>query len=650
MLHRISSDVDTELRPRKQWQSRLNRIVRSIRPKGLVTIDKARLPVDFWWKVLDKFVMDLELVRSDVVDLARRKLSLVTRRRDSSAYLDFCDFYSLPTLCTGEWGQSPRKFGIKEIRAIRLLTSFSKYDFESDIDKKSVALQTFMKYEALCAATNNQEIFSVIGEDREWDGLGSVDQAFYLPILSYAKTFLARTLGGVDLVEIMNHAHHGPGASVGVPKRLATQLNKWLPPITTSDNAAYLVWRWLVTDDRFRLYRGLDVGLSNGAIGPLEYLSPKELLRSENFSKIHFVPKSAKTFRTIAVEPTGNVALQLAVNSLLREKLARWGLDLTTQEKNQRLAELGSVTDNLVTIDLSGASDCVSLNWLSLLPLEWRELLLQLRMADGVLPDGSVINFQKVSSMGNGFTFGLETLIFSSLLYGVIRHQGEQWKDHISNIAIYGDDIVCPLRFANDLSAVLTRTGFLINREKSFFRGLVRESCGSDFLNGRLISKPSFTDRIDDIVDLRILYNTLFVFSRDSGISLDETLRFVFKYVPDKFRFFGPACDDVVGWFFRTTPCYPLVDFPDWQVKVYRLKRTVLSHPWDAYGEFVKTPLEALLYFDPPKIRGESRYVSLKGTRKTRVRKDSMERGSPHINPGVLRMHSTMALVQFFDW
>jgi hypothetical protein len=531
------------------------------------------------------------------------------------------------------------------------MTCFAKYDFESDIDKESVALQTFMKYEALCAATNKQEIFSVIGEDREWDDLNKIDRSFYAPILSYAMKFLARTLGDVDMVEIMNHAHHGPGASVGVPMRLATQLNKWVPPISVSANAAYLVWRWLVTDDRFRLYRGLDVGFSNPVIGPQEYLGPEELLRIENFSNVRFVPKSAKTFRTIAVEPTGNVALQLAVNSILRKKLLRWGLDLTTQEKNQRLAGLGSATNNLVTMDLSGASDCVALNWLSLFPSAWRDLFLQLRMDSGTLPNGNVITFQKVSSMGNGFTFGLETLIFSSLLYGVIRHQGEQWKDHISNIAIYGDDIVCPLRFANDLASVLTRTGFLLNKDKSFFKGLVRESCGSDFLNGNLISKPSFTDRIDDIVDLRIVYNILYGFSEDSGIKLDETLRYVFKYVPESFRFFGPACDDVVGWFFRKTPPYQPVFHKDWQVEVFRLKRTVLTHPWDKYGEFVRTPLEALLYFDPPNSGAGSKYVRLKGNRKVRIsKKDSTERGSPYIIPGVLRMHTVMVPVQIDIW
>lgn len=650
MLHRISNDVYTELRPKKQRQLSQNRIVRYSRPKGLVTIDKARLPKDFWWKILDKIVSDLENVNSDAVDLARRELSLVIRRRDASAYLDFCDKYSLPTLCAGGWPLSPRNYGIKEIRAIRLMTCFAKYDFESDIDKKSAALKTFIKYEALCAATNKQEIFSIIGEDREWDNSNKIDMLFYLPVLSYAKKFLARTLGNVDMVEIMNHAHHGPGASVGVPKRSATQLNKWIPPISVSDNAAYLTWRWLVTDDRFRLYRSLEVGFLGPAIGPLEYLRPENLLRIENFSKIHFVPKSAKTFRTIAVEPTGNVALQLAVNVILRKKLLRWGLDLTTQEKNQRLAGLGSANDNLVTIDLSGASDCVSLNWLSLFPPDWRELLLQLRMDSGILPNGNTITFQKVSSMGNGYTFGLETLIFSSLLYGVVRYQGEQWKDHIPNIAIYGDDIVCPTRFANDLSAVLTRTGFLLNKDKSFFRGLVRESCGADFLNGRLISKPSFTDKIDDVVDLRITHNVLYMFSEDSGINLDKTLRYVFEYVPNSFRFFGPACDDVVGWFFRKTPQYQPIFFEDWQVEVFRLKRTVLSHPWDTFGEFMKTPLEALLYFEPPNL-GEKKYVSLKGTRKMQVfRKDPMERGSPYLIPGVLRMHTVMALVQVDTW
>lgn len=62
-------------------------------------------------------------------------------------------------------------------------------------------------------------------------------------------------------------------------------------------------------------------------------------------NNIAFVPKTAKTHRAIAVEPTLNTFVQRGIDLELRNRLKRVGLDLTDQTTNQELAMLGSMDE-----------------------------------------------------------------------------------------------------------------------------------------------------------------------------------------------------------------------------------------------------------------------------------------------------------------
>ena len=73
-----------------------------------------------------------------------------------------------------------------------------------------------------------------------------------------------------------------------------------------------------------------------------------------------------------------------------------------------------------------------------------------------------------VSSMGNGFTFELMSLI----LLGVTRF-------YSANSSVFGDDIIVPLDVAPEVVEAITGLGFLVNKRKSFFDGITRESCGA---------------------------------------------------------------------------------------------------------------------------------------------------------------------------
>jgi hypothetical protein len=198
-------------------------------------------------------------------------------------------------------------------------------------------------------------------------------------------------------------------------------------------------------------------------------------------SRVTTVPKDAKTDRPIAVEPCGNMFLQKGIGGLIRKRLRTVGLNLNQQQVvNQMLAMLGSIDNSLATIDLASASDCVSLGLVRLLlPDDWYAAIAETRSPLGLLPDGSYILFEKVSSMGNGYTFELESLIFLALAYAVTPNAQVN-----VNIAAYGDDLIVPREYAPSLILALEWAGFQVNTRKSFIEGPFRESCGKHYLMG----------------------------------------------------------------------------------------------------------------------------------------------------------------------
>jgi hypothetical protein len=205
-------------------------------------------------------------------------------------------------------------------------------------------------------------------------------------------------------------------------------------------------------------------------------------------NRIAFVPKTAVTHRTIAIEPLMNVYAQLGLGKLMRRKLRlKCGLDLDDQVPNQDMACRGSIDGSLATIDLSSASDTVARELVRfLLPHEWFERLDLCRSKVGLL-DGKWLRYEKFSSMGNGYTFELETLIFWSLAISCVK----LLELDPFEVRVYGDDIIVPSKAYDFLIEVLTFCGFTANSSKSFREGPFRESCGKDFYDG-LEVRPFF--------------------------------------------------------------------------------------------------------------------------------------------------------------
>lgn len=196
------------------------------------------------------------------------------------------------------------------------------------------------------------------------------------------------------------------------------------------------------------------------------------------------VRKNAKTDRTIAIEPAINSWFQKGVGAFMRKRLKRFGIDLNDQSINQKAALLAQRL-LLATLDLSAASDSIALLVVELLfPDDWFQLIAVTRSERGTFGQrGDVLNgspewfeYQKVSSMGNGFTFELESVLFTAicLACGVPTY----------DINVYGDDIIVPRQYSAKVVEVLQVLGFSLNQEKSFTDGLFFESCGVHVFQG----------------------------------------------------------------------------------------------------------------------------------------------------------------------
>jgi len=260
----------------------------------------------------------------------------------------------------------------------------------------------------------------------------------------------------------------GPGATFSDRGGKTTVPDKMSSDPTLTADAVWHLPQWLGTQ------WGADFAQRQGELS---------FVKGNRFAT---VPKTALIDRSIASEPSINGFYQLALGSALRNRMRRAGWDLdTAQDIHRQVAELSSVTREFATLDLSNASDTVSKELVRLLlPHDWYDQLNDLR-SKKTLIDGRWVMLEKFSSMGNGYTFELETIIFAALTCAITRlttgNAGILGKD----VFVFGDDIICKDGVVSELVAALKFFGFTINQEKSFHgNSPFRESCGADFFNG----------------------------------------------------------------------------------------------------------------------------------------------------------------------
>jgi len=141
--------------------------------------------------------------------------------------------------------------------------------------------------------------------------------------------------------------------------------------------------------------------------------------------KVITVPKTLKTPRIIAIEPT---CMQFMQQGLLRSILVSYQRDdflsriigFDDQVPNQELARAGSLEGKLATLDLSDASDRVSNQLVRLMVSRWPHLsdaVDATRSRRAVMPDGTVLRLAKYASMGSALCFPFEAFVFTTLIF-----------------------------------------------------------------------------------------------------------------------------------------------------------------------------------------------------------------------------------------
>lgn len=201
------------------------------------------------------------------------------------------------------------------------------------------------------------------------------------------------------------------------------------------------------------------------------------------------VPKNAEIDRVACKEPDLNIFLQKALGNQIRRCLKRVGIDLNDQSRNQEFARIGAADGSLLTLDLSAASDSVTYELVKgLMPDNWFFYLDAFRSPNTLVEGENHVN-EMFSSMGNGFTFELESLLFYAITRATAYFAGVK-----GSISVYGDDIIAPVEIGNDLVSALAFYGFKSNLDKSFLEGPFRESCGAHW-HGEVNVTPFYIRR-----------------------------------------------------------------------------------------------------------------------------------------------------------
>ncbi|DAD52189.1 TPA_asm: RNA-directed RNA polymerase [ssRNA phage Zoerhiza.1_30] len=466
---------------------------------------------------------------------------------------------------------------IEAIRAVRQLTlAFGKVLLRCSESRTYAALRGFIECEQDVRKSDRRLIKSESGYLDQFDRVSRLLWADYLSAVDtriYHEGVLPK---------------HGKGATADKLRGNAKYNNQsW----TSRLEAEFPHWEYLIPSESF-LQR----------VDGANILEPGD----EVPVRVTPVPKTLKTPRIIAIEPTCMQYMQQGVLSVMVEQAARCDntrhlVSSESQEPNQRLAREGSITGALATLDLSEASDRVSNQHVRLLLKNHRWLrsavdATRSRKADVL---GQTIRLAKFASMGSALCFPFEAMVFATVVFVGIerslnrRLSARDVQSFYGRVRVYGDDIIVPVEHVLPVVEALEAFGLRVNADKSFWTGKFRESCGKDYYDGHDVSIVRFrrtlprhrrdVEELNSAVSLR---NQLFQAGYDEVVEqLDERIQRIIPFP------FVEATSALMGRHAYSLPSQEMRVCPDYQVPLvkgavirYRLPDSRL----DDYGALMK--------------------------------------------------------------
>jgi len=295
-------------------------------------------------------------------------------------------------------------------------------------------------------------------------------------LLSLVSIITQKVFKGFNPKDIL--PRHGPGA------------------VATGERLEYK-WKFSRLYDRIhQFYPYYNYYVAGGArelTDRLDWYRTLQRLES-GVAKVVLVPKDSRGPRLISCEPLEYQWIQQGLGRKLAGFLeygnpyTQGAINFTRQDINRNLAKISSANQRLVTLDLSDASDRVSVRAVerafSACP-ELLRALLASRTTATKLPDGRVITLNKFAPMGSALCFPVEAYLFWAVIVAAVIIGKKLPLQRVARrVMVYGDDIIVPTEWASLSIQGLEGIGLKVNPTKSCITGFFRESCGLDAFKG----------------------------------------------------------------------------------------------------------------------------------------------------------------------
>lgn len=481
------------------------------------------------------------------------------------------------------------------------------------VDKEQRAYDKFIEAEEICKETNRR--------------LRSTQLNGRLAVVEhYAKRKIASVLGDLPLLEDLKF-QFGPGANTSVKAACVNPRIKLSSRLECNHKLIPFVGAYLSEMPHLTALNAISTEWEKFPFNPGEIASiisnsrKNVLIASELIGwnvnvtavpgELMFVNKTAIIYRSIIKEPGLSGMIQKAYGTYMKDRMRQHGLDLTDQEVNRRLAYKASIDNRNATVDKTMASDLNARETVyRLFPLDWASRLDQL-CTSVVSYKGELIELEKFSSMGNAFTFELESLIFWAIANGCCL--ALELQDF--EIGCFGDDVILPKEAFSLYEEALSYYGFKVNTKKSFVDGPFRESCGADYFLGIDI-RPYY---VRENLSVRTLFSMHNYFVRHLEFELANLVR---GFIPDHLVLYGPdgyGDGHLIGSYDVRTPrslkrCgYAGGFFDTYVLKQKRAPKGARNLPGDwvfpAYSVYVRSGVSSPT--DPDVIRGSKGYAKV---------------------------------------
>lgn len=454
------------------------------------------------------------------------QLCLAQKRVTPNMFLGFSKHAGLPRFlggflelifdrASGTLLSTPRIDAIQAVRQLTLV--YGKLEVAASDRRCRAAIRQFVECEQEIKRADSERDPVELSDFRRMSSL------LWREVLSQVENDLYAELNGSPVSNrVVPHfvPHHGPGATAD--RRTGNgkfDLREWssrLERIFPFGEYALPSWRY------HKLQRHVDFR-EPGAERPVRVIT---------------VPKTLKTPRIIAIEPSYMQYMQqglkdMIVDAIRNDSVMGGMVGFDDQWRNRVLAEKGSLTGDLATLDLSEASDRVSNSLVIEMLAKWpllSEAVQATRSVQADVPGHGVLPLTKFASMGSALTFPVEAMVFATVVFlGIEKSLGTIFtragvNRYRKQVRVYGDDLIVPTHSVESVITALELFGFKVNVSKSFFEGNFRESCGREFFLGHDVSVVRVRKVVPETKDGRTVYglpaSRRFVLETESTVAL----------------------------------------------------------------------------------------------------------------------------------